>query len=300
MTSTTTLNLHRALDEAFAAAPPGAPTQDLKEEVRASLLARSAALEAAGADPGTAARTALDELGDLREIVATLDHPATDAAPPDLAVERLLHRVRPRPAYVLRTTALGIVVAGAATLLALVAVGVLGWSITVGALAVPVLALGAGTLVADALRQETTSSYALPTGRALGFGAASTATGAALGLAALVVAAPPLTWAVVAGAVLLVGGVLAFVALGTTATNRHKPWVLDEHRRAAAGNRFEQEPDAAARFGIYVSALGFAALLVFALLTLTVGLRWSWLALAVAVPAVFLLLARMLFPAPRA
>jgi hypothetical protein len=32
-------------------------------------------------------------------------------------------------------------------------------------------------------------------------------------------------------------------------------------------------------------------------LTMTVGLAWSWLALAAAVPLYFLLLARMLFPA---
>lgn len=297
MTRTDTVSIHRALDEAFAAAPPGPDAQDLKEEVRASLMARSADLEASGVPQAEAARTALAELGDLRDVVATVAEPRADGATAHAL--HAAHRVRPRPAFVLRATVAGVVLAACAALLVLLAVGVLTWPAAAGAGVALLAAVVTGALVADALRQETTSSYPLPVARAAAFGGASAATVAALGLGALVVAHPGhLAGAVVAG-VLLVVAVAGFVVLGVTQTNRHKPWTLELGRQTAAANRFDQDPAAAARFGIYSAALGLAAIIGFVVLTSTVGLAWSWLALAAVVPVYFLVLARMLFPATR-
>ncbi|WP_168216847.1 permease prefix domain 1-containing protein [Cellulomonas sp. Y8] len=295
MSTTVDTSIHRALDRAFAAAPASDEAQDLKEEVRASLMARAADLEAAGAAPTEAARTALAEIGDLRDVVAAVaDAPADDAG---YAALLSAHRVRPRPAFVVRITLAAVVLAGAAALVALVATGVLAWSVGAGAALGVVAGLATGVVVADALRQETTQNYPLPGGRALGFGAAGAAVVTALGLGGLFATDVGRVWLAVAAGVLLVAGVLGFVVLGVTQTNRHKPWTVELGRQAAGQDRFTREPEAAARFGIYSAALGLVAVLAFVVLTMTVGLAWSWLALAAAVPLYFLLLARMLFPA---
>jgi hypothetical protein len=49
-------DIHRLLDEAFAGIEMTPDAQDLKEEVRANLVARSAELEASGKTPTDAAR----------------------------------------------------------------------------------------------------------------------------------------------------------------------------------------------------------------------------------------------------
>lgn len=298
MTTTVDTSIHRALDRAFALAPASTEAQDLKEEVRASLMARAAALEASGAAPADAARTALAEIGDLRDVVAAVaDGPADGEGHAALLAA---HRVRPRPAFVVRVALVAVLLAGAAALVALVATGGLGWSLAGGAALAVVAGLATGTVVADSLRQETTQNYPLPAGRALGFGAAAAAVVTALGLGGLFAADLGRVWLAVAAGVLLVAGVLGFVVLGVTQTNRHKPWTVELGRQAAGQDRFTREPEAAARFGIYSAALGLVAALAFVVLTMTVGLAWSWLALAAAVPLSFLLLARMLFPARRA
>jgi MFS family permease len=299
-----TVNIHRALDEAFAAAPAGPDAQDLKEEVRASLLARVADLEAGGVPAGEAARAALAELGDLREVVATVAPVRRDAGDVGSTADagqalHAAHRVRPAPAFVLRATAAGVVLAGCAALLVMLAAGLLVWPAAAGAGVALLAAVVTLALVTDALRQETTSSYPLPATRAAAFGGASAATAAALGLGALLAADPGNRAGAVVAGVLLVVGVAAFVVLGVTQTNRHKPWTLELGRQTAAANRFDQDPAAAARFGIYSAALGLVAIIGFVVLTFTVGLAWSWLALAVVVPVYFLMLARMLFPATR-
>lgn len=295
MSTTVDTSIHRALDRAFAAAPASAEAQDLKEEVRASLMARAADLESAGAAPADAARSALAEIGDLRDVVAAV----ADAAQDDAGHAALLsaHRVRPRPAFVVRVTLAALLLAGSAALVALVATGLLAWPLGAGVALAVVAGLATGVVVADALRQETTQNYPLPGGRALGFGAASAAVVAALGLGGLFAADLGRIGLAVAAGVLLVGGVLGLVVLGVTQTNRHKPWTVELGRQAAGQDRFSREPKAAARFGIYSLALGLLAVLAFVVLTMTVGLAWSWLALAAAVPLFFLLLARMLFPA---
>jgi hypothetical protein len=295
MNATVDTSIHRALDRAFAAAPASAEAQDLKEEVRASLMARAADLEAAGATPADAARTALAEIGELGDVVAAVADVRGDE--PGHAALLSAHRVRPRPAFVVRVSLAALALAAAAVLLALVATGVLPWSAGAGVALSVAAGLATGAVVADGLRQETTQSFPLPPGRALGFGAAGAAVVAALGLGGLFAADLGRVWLAVAAGVLLVGGVLGFVVLGVTQTNRHKPWTVELGRQAAGQDRFSREPEAAARFGIYSAALGLAAVLAFVVLTMTVGQAWSWLALAAAVPLYFLLLARMLFPA---
>jgi hypothetical protein len=63
----------------------------------------------------------------------------------------------------------------------------------------------------------------------------------------------------------------------------------------AVGNRFTEDPSAAARFGIYTVVIWLVAIAAFVLLTLTVGWLWSWLAIIAGGVAMMILIARMLF-----
>lgn len=291
-----TVNLHRALDEAFAAAPPGPETQDLKEEVRGSLLARAGALESEGVPADQAARRALDELGDLREIVASVADPDPGGGALGHAALVATHRVRPKPVFVVRVLLAAVLAAGAVVLVALVATGVLDWSVAAGTACALVAALGIGAIIADGLRQETTGSYPLPIGRALGFGVAGAAAVAALGLGGLFAADLDRAGLAVAAGVLLVAAIVGFVLLGVTQTNRTKPWMRELGMPTAVDNRFSREPAVAARYGIYSGALWLVAMIAFVALSITVGFAWSWLALVITLPVQLVVLARMLFP----
>src|SRR3954453_15077407 len=63
-------DIHRLLDEAFAGVAMTPELQDLKEELRGNLAARSAELQAGGKEAASAARTAVAELGDIPELIA--------------------------------------------------------------------------------------------------------------------------------------------------------------------------------------------------------------------------------------
>ncbi|MBV1850036.1 permease prefix domain 1-containing protein [Catellatospora tritici] len=278
------LAIHRLLDEAFAGIELTPEARDLKEEMRANLVARVAELEQSGVSGDVSAQRAMAELGDVRSIVA--DAAGTPSTP------WLDQRVRPRPAFVVRTLLLSLLAAGALAVLTLSVLYTVAtaWEVP----AVVVLAVTGGLITADALRQETTTNYPLPTGRALAYGAA-----AALGLAgAGTIAAAEPEWAVgplVAGGVLLVVAAVAFTWLGVTQTNRHKPWVVRMQREHGELEPFAGDPAAAARFGIYSATIWLAALGGFVVLTLAVGWAWSWLALLGGLLAMMLLLARTLF-----
>jgi hypothetical protein len=166
-------DIHRLLDEAFQGVEMTPDAQDLKEEVRANLVARTAELEAAGAAPADAARQAIAELGDVR---ALLDE-TTDASPraraTDYASQQQRHRVRPKPAFVAR------VVAWSAVAVAAIALGVVG---AVGVLPIPVGALigifglastALALIVGDSLSQETTTNHPMPQGRAASYALAT-------------------------------------------------------------------------------------------------------------------------------
>jgi MFS family permease len=312
---TVNTSLHRLLDEAFSGVPMTPEAQDLKEEVRVNLLARTAELEASGVAGEAAARRAIEELGDVRFLLADeagVDGaPAADAgtpgAPAPADVRRMAdvharHRVRRRPGFVV-----GIVVAalvGVGTLVAAVLGGadVIGLSFPSVAALLLVTALAMGWVVTGSLVQETTTNHPMPRGRAALFGVATALVvlGVALGaesarLAALVELDPVILAVSITA---LVAGVVLFAWLGATQTNRRKPWALEEVRwGAAAGNRFERDPAAAARFGIYTAVVwgltGAAVLIVGA----TAGWYWVWLPGVVGWAAFMLMLATMLFGA---
>jgi uncharacterized membrane protein YkgB len=61
------------------------------------------------------------------------------------------------------------------------------------------------------------------------------------------------------------------------------------------GDRFANDPAAAARFGIYTVIIWIVAFAAFAVLTVAIGWAWSWLALVGGLVVFFMTLARMLF-----
>lgn len=304
----TSTEVHRLLDEAFAGIDPTPEAQDLKEEIRDNLLSRVAELEVAGASPAEAARRAVDELGDVRALVAeatgeSVEADATGRAPaprgarPGASAAELAerHRVRPKPTFVVRTVVLGLVGAAALVTLVLGLTPVL--PLATGALIAiaAVLGLAIGVITGDALHQETTTNYPLPTGRALLFGTATGLLVAGLGFAAVVAVRLDLVWLVLA-AVLVIVAIAVLSALGATQTNRHKPWVVAMQRDAArAGNRFEEDPAAAARFGIYSAVIWLTPFALVPVLGFTVGWWWAPLPVVGAFIVMMLVLARMLF-----
>jgi hypothetical protein len=283
-----TSDVHRLLDEAFAGIEMTPERQDLKEEVRANLVARATELQAEGLTGGAAARRAVEEFGDIHTIV--------DGTEPSAYVANALLRVRPRPAFVLRIVILSVLgVAGLAVLALAATAG--GVSLAGEAVAAFVVALACGVITADALCQETTGNHPMPTGRAAGYGAGATLTLAGLACGWLYLRGADVAW-VFAGAAPVVAGIGILSYLGATQTNRHKQWVMRmAESHAATGDRFTEDPSAAARFGIYTLVISLIAIAAFVLLTLTVGWLWSWLAIVGGLVALMILVARMLFVA---
>lgn len=289
-------DIHRLLDEAFATIETTPESQDLKEEVRANLLARVEELESFGTPPAEAAREAIAELGDLRVMVgeAAADAPRSHAQ----LVQR--NRVRPGPAFVVRIVIAAIVTAGA---LAYVLLGLFDLApLPVGTLfAMLALASAAlGWIVGDSLAQETTTNHPMPQTRAGGYYLATSLLFVGLGATAIILLKALPLWPLVLSVSGIVGGIVLFAFLGATQTNRHKAWVLQLHREyAEVGNRFEQEPEAAVRFGIYTLVIWVLAFAAFIVLSFTVGWAWSWLALVGGLVLMLLTLARMLFAPQR-
>ncbi|MFE7407139.1 permease prefix domain 1-containing protein [Isoptericola sp. NPDC057559] len=299
--------VHRLLDDAFAGVEPSPEVQDLKEEIRANLEARAAELQAGGATPDDAARRAFDELGDVRAIVAEAQADvvaATGGEPRTVLQEAFAaaqqQRVRPRPGFVVGVVVAATVLVAALAFAGLAAAGAFAFDLPgiVYAALLLTAASAAGFVVGLSLSQETTTNHPVPSRRAGGYYLATGLTVLALLLALFTALGAFDAWMyVVAGAAFVVGGTL-FTLLGVTQTNRKKAWVRDVARAQATGHdfdRFDQDPAAAARFGVYTVVIWLTAFVVFVVLGLTVGWAWSWLTFVVALAVMMLVLARMLF-----
>jgi hypothetical protein len=105
-------------------------------------------------------------------------------------------------------------------------------------------------------------------------------------------------WLLIAGILLVLVAIIAFVWLGVTQTNRTKAWVLQQggdQLESQIEDRFTRDPAAAARFGIYTLVIWLLAITAFVILSMTVGFGWSWLALVGGFVVFMLVLARSLF-----
>jgi hypothetical protein len=299
--SADTPNIHRYLDDAFAGIPMTPDLQDLKEEIRGNLSARAADLEAGGMDATQAASTAISELGDISELLDS----GAEAEPTPVgeteSIARTVARnhVKPKPGFVVRAVVLSIVATAAVVLVVLGALSILHWSTTALVALSALAALAIGGITVDSLRQEASSTYALPTGRALGYGAAAAICSFGLLAAGIFLRDTDQLWLLIAGIVLTLGAIIGFVWLGVTQTNRTKPWMLEVQRRSAASDPFSQDPAAAARFGMYTVIIWVVAFAAFAALSIWIGFVWSWIALIAGLVVFMLTLARMLFAAEK-
>ncbi len=290
-------DIHRLLDEAFAGVEMTPDAQDLKEEVRANLVARTAELEAAGTSSSDAARQAITELGDVRVL---LDADETSAPNDSYTAMQLRHRVRPKTGFVVRVVvwSLGFVVLF--TLAVLGATGVL--PLPVGALIglLGFASTGLGLVVGDSLSQETTTNHPMPQGRAGGYALATFLAMFGLGFGGLVALGQLPMWCIVFAALGVIASIILFAFLGASQTNRHKAWVRQaQHEATQAPNRFEEEPETAARFGIYTAVIWLVTFGIIAVLIFTVGWWWAPLAFIGGFAAMMILLARMLFGAKK-
>ena len=283
--------VHRLLDEVFADIPATPDALDLKEEIRANLVARASELEAQGTSPEQAARTAVDELGDVRELLA-------DARPTRSAAElAAAHRVRPRPGFVVRTVLIAIALAASLVALWFGSWGSFQLPLAAALALAGVASVGLGVIIGDALHQETTVHHPMPARRAALFGLAGGLVigGVTTGFALLTHGAD-LAW-LIAPAASAIAGIGLFSYLGATQTNRTKTWALEHGRTGESypGDRFEKDPAAAARFGIYTMLIWVTAFLVSVVLYMTVGWQWAWMPYVVGFIGMMLLLTRMLF-----
>jgi len=294
-------DIHRLLDEAFAGVSMTPELHDLKEELRGNLAARSAELQAKGMDAARAARTAVAELGDIPQLIASVGGDAGSPLSPGAAAAEAarLHRVRPKPGFVIRATLFSVLIALTAVALVLVAGHDLGNGLS-GAFALPLLlGLVVAALVDDSLRQETTTHFRMPNGRAIGYGLAAGALAAGLGTGVIYLWHLPSLGLLATAIILILGAVIAFIALGVTQTNRLKPWALAQNRQYEIDDPFSHDPAAAARFGIYTVIIWIVAIALFVVLSIAVGFVWSWLALVAGLVVFFLVLTRMLFAPER-
>ena len=295
-----TSDIHRLLDEAFAGVTMTPELQDLKEELRGNLAARSAELQAKGTDAATAARTAVAELGDIPELIASVGGGA-EAQPlsPGVAAAEAarLHRVRPKPGFVIRATLFSILIVLSGVALVAIAGHDLGSGFSGAYALAAFFSVLIAALVDDSLRQETAQHFRMPNPRAIGYGLAAGALGGGIATGMLYLWHVDSIGLLATGLVLLLAGIIAFIALGVTQTNRTKPWALAQNRQYEIEDGFSQNPAAAARFGLYTVVIWVLAIAAFVVLSIVVGFAWSWLALVVGFVIFFLVLARMLFPA---
>lgn len=297
---TENIHIHRLLDEAFAGVEMTPDAQDLKEEVRANLMARAAELETSGRPAADAARAAVAELGDVRDLLdeptdaSAPSPPAASGSPAGYAALQQRYRVRPKPGFVVRAVVWSIVAVVGITLGTLVATGVLPLAVGAAISLFGFASTALGMLVGDSLSQETTTNHPMPQTRAGGYALATFLAAFGLGFGLLVAVGALPMWAIVFTALGVIASIILFAFLGATQTNRHKAWT----RRALAHepqNRFEREPEVAARFGIYSAVIWLLTFVAIAVLVFTVGWWWAPVAFVVGFAVMMLLLARMLF-----
>ena len=290
-----TTDIHRLLDEAFAGVEMTPEVQDLKEEVRANLIARAAELEAAGTAPAEAARSALGELGDVHELLGETDAGSSTSSSTFAALQQR-HHVRPKVGFVVR-----VVVWSLAAVVGIV-VGILAATGVIPVVVGPIIGIfgfastALGLVVGDSLSQETTTNHPMPESRAGGYAAATFLAAYGIAFGGLVALGRLPVWCVVFAALGVISSIVLFAFLGASQTNRHKAWVRRAQRDGSPiSNRFEEEPETAARFGMYTAVIWTVTFAVIVVLVLTVGWWWAPLAFVGGFATMLLLLARMMF-----
>ncbi|MFT4211674.1 MAG: hypothetical protein QM626_07345, partial [Microbacterium sp.] len=244
--------------------------------------------------PGAAAREAIAELGDVRELLGAADAAGTPTARERAQAAFLRHHVRPKPGFVVRVVVSSLVLAAGVALGALGATGVLALPAGVVVALLGAASVGLGLVVGDSLAQETTTNHPMPPVRAGTYGIASLLALCGLGFVGLVALGSLPVWCVVFAALGVVASVILFAFLGASQTNRHKAWMRNAWPHEV-GNRFEEEPETAAKFGIYTAAIWLVTFGLIVVLVFTVGWWWAPLAFVGGLALMMIVLARMMY-----
>ena len=292
-------DIHRLLDEAFAGIEMTPDAQDLKEEVRANLVARTAELEAAGRSSADAARQAIAELGDVRDL---LDGAPTRARArrTRYAAMQLRHRVRPKTGLRRARRRRGRSSSSSASTLAVLgATGVLPLPVGLdrsgcSASRRPALGLARRRLALagdddqppDARRTAPAATAWPPSSRCYGLGL-----GGLVALGAL----PDVVRRVRRARRDRARSSCSPSSARRRPTATRRGCARRSTTRRTPRNRFEEEPETAARFGIYTAVIWLVTFGVIVVLVFTVGWWWAPLAFLGGFAAMMLLLARMLF-----
>ncbi|WP_314505365.1 permease prefix domain 1-containing protein [uncultured Microbacterium sp.] len=289
-------DIHRLLDDAFVGVEMTPDVQDLKEEIRANLIARTCELEASGRTSRDAAAQAIAELGDVRVLLDGVTSSGPSGAPAESQHAAFLrHHVRPKTGFVVRVVIWSLMATLGIVLATLGATGVLRSSAAALIGLVALASAGLGLIVGDSLSQETTTHHPMPSRRAGGYALATVLAAAGLGVAGLVALTALPMWCIVFSALGVIAAIVLFAFLAASQTNRTKAWVRANGGAGEVPNRFEEEPETAARFGIYTAVIWALTFAVVVVLIFTVGWWWSPLALIGGFAVMMLVLARMMF-----
>ncbi|MDR3294955.1 MAG: permease prefix domain 1-containing protein [Clostridiales Family XIII bacterium] len=283
------MNTRQHIEELFSGYEETAALADFKEEMESNLNDRIAVLKKKGLDEQTAFSKAITELGDVSALADDLSLKRRQEVFSDMYMKTRSYIRSGRMAlYVLCGAVIGFGLV----------VGAVAWTYSGAAhsfLGTVSVFCGAGVLgfVFLGLTQETAAREAMPWKRALWYVLSS---GAALfGVFASAVTyftdSVGLPEALATLIPFFLPGLALGVFLALTEKDRSKPWVV-EFRKKAVEREMERfaGPAQQERFGLICGALWIAAVAVFVLLVLLVGIKFSWLAFVAALIAQMLVL----------
>ncbi|MDR1134128.1 MAG: permease prefix domain 1-containing protein [Synergistaceae bacterium] len=302
------MNIREHVDALFADYKDTASMREFKEELAGNLTDRIAALRQKGMDENAATGKALAELGDVSAIAGELGMKKRQEVFSDMYMGTRKYLTPGRAAL--------FILGGAIVCLGLLFAAVTWFAteLQVAAVASGMLfvAAGAGFLTFMGLTQETATNNPMPRKRAALYSVSVAVfltgvfsaplvyfgtTGASPAeLASGGWALAPENLGYTAAVTVLVPFVLPaaalFIYLALTEKDRAKPWVAALREKAARQEheRFANVKEAE-RFGLFSGALWIAAISLFVLLIITVGFKFSWLALAAALAGQMLMLA---------
>jgi hypothetical protein len=304
------MNTQKHIDSLFSGYEETPALADFKEELRSNLDDRIANLIKKGATGQAAFAKAAAELGDVSALAEEISLKKKQEVFEDMymGTRRFLNPKR-TALYVLGGAVIcfGLIVAAISWFTSGLEAEALGG-------AVFFCAGGAALLIFMGVTQETATKYPMSWKRAIFYAvsvgvfvfgvfvapmAYFAVTGTELGAAGLV-AGEPWSSPENTGFISAIGTTIPFILpsfallvfLALTEKDRRKPWVIEQAKKYTEREaEYFANPAQAARFGILSAAVWIAAIAGFVVLAMTVGIRFSWLAVVAALVVQMLMLA---------
>jgi MFS family permease len=301
------MNTRKQIEALFSGYEKTAELADFTEELESNLNDRIASLMRKGLAEQEAANKVLAELGDISLLADELSLKKKQEVFSEMYMETRNYISPKRSALY----ALCGLVLGAGILIPLLVWFASGIMLELVATMLPFSMAGILGFVYLGLTQETATHEAMRGKRALWYVLAAglilfgilaaliTYLGVeftSLSAEELAAHGAPDSVSMLAAIAILIAFILPGIALGVfltlTEKDRSKPWVIkrrEEHMKYA--NEEFGSPAAAQKFGLICGALWIAAIACFILLTITIGIKFSWLAIVVALVTQMLVMA---------